>query len=83
MDEFVVYILYSTKYGRTYVGFTRDLISRFHSHNEFSKRGFTIKYRPWEVIHVEFFNTKGAAISREIWLKSGVGRDLIKQNVKY
>ncbi|MBD8016900.1 GIY-YIG nuclease family protein, partial [Kaistella pullorum] len=37
MDEFVVYILYSRKYGRTYVGFTRDLISRFHSHNEFSK----------------------------------------------
>ena len=30
MDEFVVYILFSEKHGKTYVGFTSNLIERFN-----------------------------------------------------
>jgi putative endonuclease len=30
---FTVYILYSEKHGKTYVGFTSNLIERFKSHN--------------------------------------------------
>ncbi|MGV8915687.1 MAG: GIY-YIG nuclease family protein [Kaistella sp.] len=48
--EFVVYILYSKTHQKRYVGFTSDLISRFHSHNTFSKKGFTIRYRPWDFL---------------------------------
>ena len=33
MEEFVVYILFSEDYGKTYVGFTSNLIERFKSHN--------------------------------------------------
>ncbi len=76
--EFAVYILYSKKYSKTYVGYTSDLISRFHSHNSLAIKGWTLKFRPWEVIHVEFFSSKTEAMKREKELKSGKGRDFIK-----
>ena len=78
MDEYVVYILRSTSYGKTYVGFTSDLISRFNSHNKFATKGYTIRYRPWEVIHVSFFATKKDAMEYEKQLKTGKGRGFIK-----
>jgi putative endonuclease len=79
MDEFVVYILFSKDYDKTYVGFTSNLIERFKSHNYLSKKGFTIKFRPWEVIHVEFFTIKSDALKREKLLKTGKGREFIKE----
>ena len=78
MDEFVVYILFSEKHGKTYVGFTSNLIERFKSHNFLSKKGFTTKYRPWTVIHIEFFENKNEAFAREKFLKTGKGREYIK-----
>ena len=79
MEEFVVYILFSEDYGKTYVGFTSNLIERFKSHNYLSKKGYTIKFRPWQVIYVEFFTTKSEALKREKLLKSGKGREFIKE----
>ncbi len=79
MDEFVVYILFSEEHNKTYVGFTSNLIERFKSHNYLSKKGFTIKFRPWIVIHVEFFTTKSEALKREKLFKTGKGRELIKE----
>ena len=79
MKEFVVYILFSEDYGKTYVGFTSNLIERFKSHNYLSKKGYTIKFRPWKVIYVEFFTTKSEALKREKLLKSGKGREFIKE----
>ena len=78
MDEFVVYILFSEKYGKTYVGFTSNLIERFKSHNSLSQKGFTKNFRPWKVLHVEFFNSKSDALAREKHLKTGKGREFIK-----
>ena len=79
MEEFVVYILFSEDYGKTYIGFTSNLIERFKSHNYLSKKGYTIKFRPWKVIYVEFFSTKSEALKREKLLKSGKGREFIKE----
>jgi putative endonuclease len=79
MEEFVVYILFSEDYGKTYVGYTSNLIERFKSHNYLSKKGYTIKFRPWQVIYVEFFITKSEALKREKFLKSGKGREFIKE----
>jgi putative endonuclease len=79
---FSVYILYSTKFKRTYVGFTTDLISRFHSHNSLAKKGWTISFRPWKVLHVEFYFTKKEAKDREKELKTGKGRDFIKRIIE-
>ncbi|MFC3881242.1 GIY-YIG nuclease family protein [Algoriphagus namhaensis] len=81
MKEFVVYVLYSFPTGKTYTGMTSDLITRFHFHNLKSTKGFTIRYRPWTVIWVEFFNFKTDALSREKELKSGKGREWIKKEI--
>jgi putative endonuclease len=81
MEEFVVYILFSEDYGKTYVGFTSNLIERFKSHNYLSKKGYTIKFRPWQVIYVEFFTTKFEALKREKLLKTGKGREFIKEMI--
>ena len=73
MEEYVVYILKSLKNHQTYLGMTSNMRSRFLSHNKLSTKGFTVKHRPWIVIHVEFFDTKEAALKREKQLKSGRG----------
>ena len=83
MSEYVVYILYSSEHDKTYIGFTSSLINRFRSHNELSKRGWTIKYRPWRVVHVEFFTTKSEAMQREHFLKTGVGRGWMRRNLTF
>jgi putative endonuclease len=55
MEEFIVYILYSQKYNKNYTGYTANLIERFRSHNLLETKGYTIKFRRWKVIHVDFF----------------------------
>jgi putative endonuclease len=77
--EFATYILYSVKHDKTYVGYTSSIIDRFNSHNFFATKGYTIKFRPWIVAHIEFFKTKKEAMIREKWLKSGKGREFIVQ----
>lgn len=70
--EYAVYILWSTGHRKSYVGFTSDLINRISSHNFFGN-DWTKSFRPWEVIHLEFFNTKQEAMKREKYFKSGRG----------
>ena len=82
MDEFVVYILFSKKFNKTYVGFTSNLIARFTSHNILGTKGYTLKYRPWEVVFVEFFKSKQEAVAREQFYKTGKGRQLIKEIIR-
>ncbi len=78
---YTVYILYSEKYNKTYVGFTTDMQARFLSHNELGIKGWTIKFRPWIIIHTEEFSNKAEAMRREKWFKSGIGRDYIKNEL--
>ena len=83
---FVTYVLYSSKYDKIYIGYTSDLISRFHSHNDLSPKGFTKHFRPWIVVLVNFHDTKSEAIKHEQQLKSSRGRasiwNLINVNYK-
>lgn len=74
---FKVYILFSRKYNKTYVGFTSNLEERMKSHNFLGKKGFTVKYRPWELVYSEDFETKAMAMQREKYFKTGKGRDEI------
>jgi putative endonuclease len=78
MEEFVVYILYSEKFNKNYTGFTSNLIERLKSHNYLETKGYTLKFRPWIVIHVEFFIYKSEAMKREKYFKTGVGREFIQ-----
>ena len=69
---------------KTYVGYTSDLVLRMREHNlgERYKNAFTKKFRPWELIYFEEFETKQEAMQREKWYKSGVGREFIQNNKK-
>jgi len=78
---FVTYVLYSTTFDKIYIGYTSDLVDRFHSHNELARKGFTIKFRPWTVEYVEFFDTKYEAMKREKELKSSWGRNFIRTEI--
>ena len=77
----VCYVLYSHKHEKIYIGYTSNLIGRFKSHNELGTKGFTVRYRPWIIAHLEFFELKLEATSREKQLKSSRGRAWIRSEV--
>ncbi len=60
---------------------TSNLEERFKSHNELGKKGWTLKFRPWEILYTEEFADKSAALKREKQLKSGQGRNFIRSLV--
>jgi putative endonuclease len=66
---YTVYILFSAKYNKIYIGYTSNLINRFYSHNELSKKDWTRSFRPWIVIYCEYFEDKRQAGKREKELK--------------
>ena len=75
--DFTVYVLYSEKYEKIYIGYTSDLEARIKSHNEFATKGWTIRFRPWKLIYTETFENKTEALERERQLKSARGRVFI------
>ncbi|MEL6303924.1 MAG: GIY-YIG nuclease family protein [Bacteroidota bacterium] len=79
--EYLVYVLFSQKHQKMYCGMTSHLIARFKSHNKLATKGWTMKFRPWKVIHVEVFHSKSEALKREKFLKSGQGRKWIVHNL--
>jgi putative endonuclease len=78
---FHAYVLYSTPFDKTYVGFTSNLGARLLSHNELATKGWAIKFRPWVLVHLEEFATKTEAMRREKELKSARGRQFIRNEI--
>jgi putative endonuclease len=78
---FVTYVLYAATHDKIYIGYTSDLIDRFHSHNQFATKGYTVKFRPWQVIYIEFFDSKQEAMKREKELKSSRGRNFVRNKI--
>ena len=80
MGYFYVYVLRSIEFERNYVGFTRDVVSRLKEHNSGKTRS-TRPYKPWNILFFEKYSTKAEALKREKFLKSGQGRDYVKQKL--
>jgi putative endonuclease len=78
LDCFTVYILYSFENKIFYTGYTSDLMKRFRDHNVNNYKSFTSKHRPWVVLYTECYFTKSEAMAREKYLKTGMGREFIK-----
>jgi len=76
---YTVYVLYSDKYQKIYIGYISNLLERFKSHNLLATKGWTVKFRPWQIIYAEDFIDKSAALAREKELKSSRGRAFIWQ----
>ena len=79
---FSVYVLYSEAFGKIYIGYTSDIEQRLRSHNELATRGWTIKFRPWKLVHTEILESKRDALRREKELKSARGREWIRQLIE-
>ena len=65
LEVYYTYVLYSIRYDKIYIGFTSDLKTRLLSHNTLATKGWTIRFRPWEILFYEEFSTKAEAIKRE------------------
>ena len=78
---FTVYVLYSPLFNKIYIGYTSDLEARLISHNQLAVKGWTVKFRPWKLIHTEHFGTKVKAMKREKELKSAKGRLFIRKEL--
>ena len=66
---YTVYILYSHKDEKLYVGCTNNLEERFKRHCAGNVRA-TVSRRPLELIHSEKIEGKSVAFNRERFLKS-------------
>ncbi len=77
---YFVYVLENPQ-GKIYIGQTADLPRRLVEHNE-TGFGYTSKYRPWVLIHKEAFDNRSQAMKREKYLKTGAGRDWLKNNAR-
>jgi len=75
---FTIYILYSLKLPRTYVGYSSDVERRLKEHN-YGKVNATKKFRPWKIIYTEKVNSKTEAKKLEKYWKSGAGRRNIEK----
>jgi len=83
LKMFSIYVLWSTKANRHYIGYTSDLNRRLEEHNNNKSqnmRKYTHKHRPWVLIyHEDGYRTRSDAMKREKYLKSSRGRQTIKQ----
>ena len=77
---YTVYVLYSPRYDKIYIGFSSDLTARMLAHNFLDKKAWTRNFRPWLLIYFEDFVDKPTALRRERTLKNGRNRKLIYQN---
>jgi len=77
-ETFIVYVLYSRNFKRTYVGQTNNLEQRLERHNKGMVKS-TRLFQPWDVAYHEQYRSRAEAMKREKWLKSGSGRDFIKK----
>ena len=68
--DFYVYILFSPLYSKYYIGYSHDPENRLMSHNTSSKKSFTSKYRPWELVaKIYVGNSEKDAINVERYIK--------------
>jgi putative endonuclease len=65
---------------RLYVGSTRDLEKRIEAHQK-GKVKTTKHRRPGKLIHAEKTANYSEARKRELYLKSGTGRDWLKSTI--
>lgn len=79
--KFFIYVLFSLRDKKLYIGYTTNLESRLAEHYS-GKVTSTKLRRPLKLIYYEVFTTKEDAKAREVFLKSGFGRNQLKKALK-
>jgi putative endonuclease len=78
---YFVYVLWSEKLHKRYVGHTQNIESRLKEHNS-GKVHFTKAGIPWRIVYKEEYPSRSEAMKREKFLKSGKGRKLLDEIIK-
>jgi len=78
---YTVYIIYSERIDKYYIGFSSNVQERLCKHNRNSK-GFSSSGRPWIMVYSEVFDNKKDAMAREIQLKSWKNRERLEGLIK-
>ena len=74
---FFVYVIQSRVDGRLYKGITGNIETRIAEHNS-GRCKSTKAYAPWDLVYFEKVESRVEARKRELYLKSGSGREFLK-----
>ncbi len=78
--SFTVYVLESEA-GHRYTGYTPNLERRLEEHNSGTTHS-TKHAKNWKVVYTEDYSTRGEAMKREKYLKTGAGRDFLSRTLR-
>ena len=77
---YFLYILKSKSIDKYYVGISQNPKLRLEYHNTI-ERGFTSRYRPWEIVYKQEFNSKKEASAIEQKIKAWKSKRMIERIV--
>jgi len=75
---YYVYILKSKSIEKYYTGISSNPELRLSYHNTFEK-GFTSRYRPWEIVFTKEYESKEIAHQVELKIKSWKSKSMIER----
>jgi putative endonuclease len=81
LNMYFVYILYSVKLDRYYVGSTGNLEDRLKRHNS-GRSTYTKPGIPWKLVYSKQYQTRSEAYSAEQYIKSQKSRMYIERLIE-
>lgn len=78
---YYAYILKSQMIDKYYIGSSENPERRLQFHNTI-ERGFTSRYRPWEIVFKQEFESKNLAIAAERKLKKWRSKKMTERVIK-
>ena len=78
LTMFYIYVLKSLSHGSHYIGSSENPEHRLEYEHNKGKVRYTKGRMPWVLAYKESFQTRSEAIKREKFLKSGYGREFLK-----
>ncbi len=76
-----LYILYSEKYDKFYIGETNEYKRRLKEHNNSYRSNYSSKYRPWTLVALFEIENRSIARGVESFIKNQKSKDFIKKIV--
>jgi putative endonuclease len=77
--EYYVYILYSEKCDRYYVGHSDNVERRLVEHNSGRGGKYTSRCKQWELMYTETYESNTLAVNRELEIKNKKNRKYIER----
>ena len=61
---YTVYVIYSTSFNKIYIGQTEDIERRMIEHNNGLLSVYTKRYKPWQIVYTEEYETRAEAMKQ-------------------